>query len=170
MTDRFDPNIPPSANPADPCIEGEFTGVVAITEQPTLGKSNLVVNRGEAFKIDVQWHVFGNLVPLWLTALSVDSPNWVVTAYAESQGPGDEITLGSVLVPVGAGPFSLDEAYAGTITVGAGALSEENPGDPTQSGTYKVVVTTFLDSDLGAVGYDMMGYAEGPIIKVEDPL
>jgi hypothetical protein len=48
--------------------------------------------------------------------------------------------------------------------------NEENPGDPTQSGTYKIVVTTFLDSDLGPVGYDMMGYAEGPIIKVENPL
>src|SRR5215211_2689530 len=34
--------------------------------------------------------------------------------------------------------------------------NEENPGDPTQSGTYKIVVTTFLDSDLGPVGYDMM--------------
>ena len=100
MTDRFDPNIPP-AGPTDPCIEGEFTGVVAITEQPTLGKSNLVINRGKSFEIHVDWHVFGNLVPLWLTALKVDSPNWVVTAYAESQGPGDEISLGSVLVPVG---------------------------------------------------------------------
>jgi hypothetical protein len=38
MTDRFDPNIPP-AGPTDPAIEGEFTGIVAITEQPTLGKS-----------------------------------------------------------------------------------------------------------------------------------
>jgi hypothetical protein len=31
-------------------------------------------------------------------------------------------------------------------------------------------VATFLDSDLGPVGYDMMGYAEGPIIKVESPI
>jgi hypothetical protein len=170
MTDRFDPNIPPSGNPADPAIEGEFTGIVAITEQPTLGRSNLVVNRDESFRVDVSWHVFGNLVPLWLTALGVASPNWVVTAYAESQGPGDEITLGSVLVPVGAGPFSLDEAYSASLTVPPATLNEENPGDPTQSGTYKIVVTAFLDSALGAVGYDMMGYAEGPIIKVESPL
>jgi hypothetical protein len=54
--------------------------------------------------------------------------------------------------------------------VPATSLSEENPGDPTQSGTYKIVVTAFLDSALGSVGYDMMGYAEGPIIKVESPL
>lgn len=169
MTDRFDPNIPP-AGPTDPAIEGEFTGIVGITEKPTLGKSNLVINADEAFDIEVSWHVFGNLVPLWLTALSVDSKNWVVTAYAESQGPGDEITLGSVDVPVGGPGFSLDEAYSAKLTVPAGTLNEENPGDPTQSGTYKIVVTTFLDSDLGPVGYDMMGYAEGPIVKVESPL
>jgi hypothetical protein len=169
MTDRFDPNIPP-AGPTDPAIEGEFTGIVAITERPTLGKSNLVVNRDEPFDIEVNWRVFGNLVPLWLTALSVSSPNWVVTAYAESQGPGDEVALGSVNVPVGGPLFSLNEAFKATLKVPANTLSEENPGDPTQSGTYKIVVTAFLDSTLGQVGYDMMGYAEGPIIKVESPL
>jgi len=169
MTDRFDPNIPPTG-PTDPAIQGEFTGIVTITERPTLGKSNLVVNPDETFDIDVQWHVFGNLVPLWLTALSVQSPNWVVTAYAESQGPGDEVTLGSVNVPVGGPIFSLDENYSAKLTVPAQSLSEENPGDPTQSGTYKIVVTAFLNSALGPVGYDMMGYAEGPIIKVESPL
>jgi hypothetical protein len=169
MTDRFDPNIPP-AGPTDPAIQGEFTGIVAITEQPTLGKANLVVNRDKPFDIEVNWHVFGNLVPLWLTALSVNTKDWVVTAYAESQGPGDEINLGSVNVPVGGPLFSQDEAYSAKLTVPAGTLKEENPGDPTQSGTYKIVVTTFLDSALGAVGYDMMGYAEGPIIKVESPL
>lgn len=169
MTDRFDPNIPP-AGPTDPAIEGEFTGIVAITERPTLGKSNLVVNRDESFDIEVSWHVFGNLTSLWLTALSVDTPNWVVTAYAESQGPGDEVTLGSVDVPIGGPPFSLDEAYSARLTVPPGTLNEENPGDPTQSGTYKIVVTAFLNSALGPVGYDMMGYAEGPIVKVESPL
>jgi hypothetical protein len=169
MTDRFDPNIPP-AGPTDPAIEGEFTGIVAVTERPTLGKSNLVVNRAEPFDIAVSWHVFGNLVPLWLTALSVNSPNWVVTAYAESQGPGDEVSLGSVNVPVRGPNFSLDEAYKAKLTVPANKLHEENPGDPTQSGVYKIVVTAFLDSQLGAVGYDMMGYAEGPIIKVESPI
>jgi hypothetical protein len=169
MTDRFDPNIPPGG-PTDPAIEGEFLGIVAITEKPTLGKSNLIVNRDQTFDIEVEWRVFGNLVPLWLTALSVRSKNWVVTAYAESQGPGDEVTLGSVDVPVGGPFFQQEEKYKAKLTVPGNLLSEENPGDPTQSGTYKIVVTTFLDSDLGPVGYDMMGYAEGPIIKVESPL
>ena len=82
-------------------------------------------------------------------------------------------------VPVGGPLFSQDEAEKARLTVPAGTLSEENPGDPTQSGTYKIVVTTFLDSALGAVGYDMMGYAEarsstsrarcGPSIQVGPP-
>jgi len=169
MTDRFDPNIPP-AGPSDPAIQGEFTGIVGITEHPTLGKSNLVINGAKPFDIEVSWRVFGNLVPLWLTALSVRTPNWVVTAYAESQGPGDEVALGSVNVPVGGPFFTQDEAFSAKLTVPANTLREENPGDVSQSGTYKIVVTTFLDSDLGPVGYDMMGYAEGPIIKVENPI
>jgi len=169
MSDSFDPNIPP-AGPTDPHIQGEFLGVVGITEQPTIGKANLVVNRAKPFDIEVKWRVFGNLVPLWLTALSVRSKNWIVTAYAESQGPGDEKTLGRVEVPVGGPFFSDSEVYSAKLTVPADTLSEEDPGNDTQSGVYRIVVTTFLDSDLGAVGYDMMGYAEGPIIKVENPI
>ena len=53
MTDRFDPNIPPTS-PTSPSIEGEFTGIVGITEQPTLGVSNLVVNRDKPFDIEVK--------------------------------------------------------------------------------------------------------------------
>jgi hypothetical protein len=47
-----------------------------------------------------------------------------------------------IIEPIGGPAFSLDEAYTAKITVPAGALSEENPGDPTQSGTYKIVMTT----------------------------
>jgi hypothetical protein len=52
---------------------------VAITEHPTLGESNLVVNPDQPFDVEVAWHVFGNLVPLWLTALSVNTSDWVGT-------------------------------------------------------------------------------------------
>ncbi len=169
MTDRFDPNIPP-AGPTDPAIEGEFTGIVAITEQPTLGKSNLVVNRDKPFDIKVNWHVFGNLVPLWLTALSGQLPELGRDGVRRVAGPRRRGQRSAACSCPWGRVFSLDEAYTATLTVPANTLSEENPGDPTQSGTYKIVVTAFLDSNLGPVGYDMMGYAEGPIIKVESPL
>ena len=87
----------------------------------------------------------------------------------ERMKSGDEKSLGEVRVPVRGPGFSQDEAYSAKLTVKAGTLPEEDPGNPNQSGTYKIVVTTFLDSAIGGVGYDMMGYAEGPIIKVESP-
>jgi hypothetical protein len=167
VSESFDPNIPP-AGPYDPSIQGKFT-IVRIAEQPTLGKANLVINGAKSFDIEVSWHLEGNLVPLWLTALSVDTPDWVVSAYANPRGPGDGITLGSVNVPVGSPPFSDQVDYTAKLTVPAGTLPEEDPGNPAHSGVYQITVTTFLDSDLGPVGYDMMGYADGPLVKVEDP-
>ncbi len=166
MTDRFDPNIP-STGIATPAIEGNCT--VAILEHPGIGLTNLVVNGARPFTIQVGWGLKGNLVPLWLTALSVTTKNWVVTAYAESEGPGPEKLLGKVTVPVGGPAFQPPLHYSATITVPAHTLPEENPGDPYHSGLYKIIVTVFLNSELGEPGYDMMGYAEGPIIKVENP-
>jgi hypothetical protein len=75
-----------------------------------------------------------------------------------------------VNVPVGGPLFSQDEADKARLTVPAGTLSEENPGDPTQSGTYKIVVTTFLDSAPRGGGLRHDGLRRGPIIKVESPL
>jgi hypothetical protein len=166
MTDRFDPNLPPTS-PTSGAIQGEFTRVV-LTEQPAIGDGNAVVNRTQSFDIAVDWHVFGNLTPLWLGALAVNTPDWVVTAYAESQGPGPEVSLGSVNVPVGGPPFSQDVIYTATITVPPFTLPEENPNNPNESGIYKISVTTFLDSSVGGP-YDMIGFTDGPRIKVEDP-
>jgi hypothetical protein len=167
MVNRFDPHIPPTG-PSDAAVHGEFTRIAAIADRPSLGPSNLVVDRSRPFDIEVSWRLSGNLVPLWLTALSVRTENWVVTAFAESPGPGSEITLGSVEVPVGGPYFSVDESFTARLTVPAHTLPAQDPDDPSGSGVYKIVVTAFLDSDLGPVGYDMTGYAEGPIIKVED--
>jgi hypothetical protein len=60
-------------------------------------------------------------------------------------------------------------AYSTTLTVQPNTLDEENPGNPLVSGVYKLVVTVFLNSVFGSPGYDIMGFAEGPVIKVEDP-
>ncbi len=170
MTATFDPNIP--ANPADStaaCIEGIITGV-AIGEQPAIGTTNLVVDPTKEFTVKVSWRVFGNLVPVWLTALSVSSPDWVVTVYAEPEGPGHPEILGAVNVRVDSQPLSLNMPYDATITVPANTLHEENPGDPAYSGVYKIVATVFLNSTLGLPGYDIMGFAEGPVIKAECPV
>jgi hypothetical protein len=93
----------------------------------------------------------------------------VVTAYANPRGPGHGITLGTVNVPIGGPPFTEDVTYAARIRVPANTLREEDPGDPRHSGVYQITVTAFLDSNIGDVGYDMMGVADGPLVKVENP-
>ena len=166
MTARFDPNVPfDPSNPTGLFIEGDMD-VLAVTEHPAIGTGNLVIDPSKDFDIGVAWSVSGSAAPIWLAALS--SSDWVVTAYVESVGPGDEKFIASTTVAVGTP--GLSNSYAATLTVPKDTLKEENPGDPSQSGVYKVVVTVFLDSTLGPVGYDMMGYAEGPIIKAENPL
>ena len=167
MSARFDPNIPPTG-PGTPCIEGDFKDPVIIAEYPTFGLSNLIVNEAKPFDIKLSWHIFGNLVPVWLPALADTSPNWVVKAYAEPEGPGDGAILGKMEVPVAAvppRPYKEDEAYEAKLTVPANTLSAETP-DNLHSGVYKIVVTVFLGSATAPTGYEMMGYAEGPVIEV----
>jgi hypothetical protein len=168
MSLNFDPNIP-STGLGSPTIEGEFT-LIKIAEQAALGRSNLVINGGRPFDIEVAWRIKGNLTPMWLTALSVDTKDWVVTAYANPRGPGSGLTLGSVNVPIAGPPFSDPKDYKARITIPANTLPEEDPGNASNSGVYQLTVTVFLDSDLGPVGFDMMGVADFPLVKVENPV
>ncbi|MEZ5217070.1 MAG: hypothetical protein R2705_18145 [Ilumatobacteraceae bacterium] len=164
MTTRFDPNF-------TTFMEGEFLGGVTVSEPGgVLGPGNLVIDPTKPFEITATWHVFGHLVPIWLAALKSASPSWVVSAYAESVGPGPEKMVATTNVPIGVVTGSHDVTFSATLTVPAGTLAEENPGNPNVSGLYKIVLTTFLNSPFGLPGYDVMGYAEGPIIKVENPV
>ena len=163
---QFDPNVPVGAL----TITGDFTAAVLVEEVPAVGVGNLVLDPTQPFDIKVEWAIDGNIAELWLTALAVASPDWIVTAYAESVGPGPELIVGTVNVPVNPLPSAnAPFEYSATITVPPGTLAEENPGDPTVSGVYKIVVTVFLNSVLGAFGLDIVGFAEGQVIKVEDP-
>jgi hypothetical protein len=167
MSSNFDPNVPSGFL----TITGQFTSAVVVTEVPAIGIGNLVLNPQAPFDIKVDWQIDGNIAELWLSALAVASPNWIVTAYAESIGPGPEVILVVKDVPVlplpsASAPFD----YTATLTVPANTLPEENPGDPLVSGVYKLVVTVFLDSTFGAPGYDVMGFAEGPVVKMENPV
>ena len=163
----FDPNVP--AGPLT--ITGQFSSAVVVKENPAFGAGNLVLNPNKPFDIKVKWKISGNVAEIWLNALASKSPDWVVTAYAESIGPGPEKILLAKKVPVlplasANAPFK----YSTTLTVPANTLPEENPGNPLVSGVYKLVVTVFLDSRFGAPGYDIVGFAEGPIVKMENPI
>jgi hypothetical protein len=164
---NFDPNVPSGFL----TITGAFTSSVLVDEAPAIGVGNLVLDPSRPFDIKVDWQMDGYIAELWLSALAVASPDWIVTAYAESVGPGPEQILATVNVPVlplpsASPPFD----YSVTITVPPNTLAEENPGNPLVSGVYKLVVTVFLDSVFGSPGYDVMGFAEGPIVKVENPI
>ena len=163
----FDPNVPSGFL----TITGDFTSTVLVEEVPAIGVGNLVLDPTKEFKIKLDWAVDGNIAELWLSALAIDSPDWIVTAYAESVGPGPELILVTQNVPVNPLPSANPPfAYSTTLTVPPNTLAEENPGDPTVSGVYRLVVTVFLDSNFGSPGYDVIGSAEGPVVKMENPV
>jgi hypothetical protein len=155
---QFDPNIPG-------LIQGEVTTVTVVDPAntfPPFELGNHVVNRDEEFEVIVRWELNGLLAPLWLAALG---GNWDVSVYAESLGGGNEVRLGTDNT-IAADPSVL--AYTSTINVPAGLLDEHTPGSDV-GGIYKLVVSVFLNSELGRPGFDMTGFNEGPMIQVENP-
>lgn len=162
----FDPNIVGF-------MEGQFTSVAVTSPAgfPAPAATNRVIDPRQPFTIDLTWQLNGQLVPLWLAALGGD---WSISAYAESMGPGPEIILGQDTLAVSAGTpvpgSATDVEWTFKLTVPAQTLPEENPGDPLgPSGVYKIVSTVFLNSTLGQPGFDVVGFTEGPMVKVEDP-
>jgi hypothetical protein len=157
---QFDPNLPG-------LLEGNVTTVVVIEPgggiPPPL--SNHVLDGTKSFEIQIKWELTGTLAPLWLSALKPFG-NWNVQVYAESIGGGPEILLtrDDSVVP---DPSVL--SYDVTITVPPNKLDEGDPGSNV-SGIYKLVAAVFLNSDLPGVGFDLVGFNEGPIIQVENPV
>jgi hypothetical protein len=161
---QFDPELVPDL------FKGDFTNVVV--DDPAIAGHvpNLVIDPSHPFAIHVSWRLVGTQVPLYMAALDNE---WVVTAYAESIGPGPELKLATGNEPktnatiTAQGNVPVYE-WTHTLQVPAGLLQEENPGG-NPSGTYLTVVTAFLNSNLGSPGFDIIGFNQGPMLKVEDP-
>lgn len=158
----FDPHLETGVSTL---FKGEFTHMQCVDPAstfPGVSQGNLIMDRSKPFHIELTWELTGLLVPLWLSALG---GSWSVEAYAESIGPGPEIRIaaGSVV----ASPAT--STYSTTLVVPANTLPEGNPGAAGPSGMYKIVCSCFLNSTLGGPGYDVSGYIEGPVIRVEDP-
>lgn len=165
MQGHFDPQL--EVNGFN-LINGEAETLVIIdpaTPNPPFVK-NLVVDGTKPFDVKVKWKLDGYLVPVWLSALT--SSQWNVELFAESMGPGPEIRIASGTLPVG--PIVNPKTYELTLTVPANTLPEGNPAANDPSGIYRLTASIFLNSNLGAPGYDIAGFAEGTIIKVESPL
>ncbi len=157
---QFDPNL-------GPLFTGEFTKVlVKDPAQPGHGP-NHVLDPSKPFTIEVEWKLEGSQVALFLAALG---GNWAIEAFAESLGPGPELRIAAASVAAGP-PAPAPKVYNAILTVPANTLPEGGPSGPAgPSGVYKIVIAAFLDSALPGPGFDICGFAEGPIIKVENPI
>ena len=167
MSSNFDPHL---AVGNFTLIKGSASNVAVIdptTPNPPFVK-NFVLNRTEDFDVQVTWELEGFLVPIWLSALDDNNNQWSVKVFAESVGPGPEIQIAETTVAVG--PIVNPKSYSVTLTVPANTLPESNPGSAQNSGIYKLTACIFLNSILGEPGYDIVGFAEGTTIKIEDPV
>ncbi|MGQ0573738.1 MAG: hypothetical protein ACT4RN_05970 [Pseudonocardia sp.] len=165
--EQFDPKIPG-------LIEGTLTGVAVIDPQPFVGGvGNRVIDPTKSFTVAVEWELHGQLAPLWLTALN---GNWDVSVYAESLGAGPEIRLASASVATTATlPCTVNQAqvncskFRAELVVAPNTLVEHTPGTD-NSGIYKLAVAVFLNSGVAGIpGYDLIGFAEGPLVQAENP-
>ena len=129
---------------------------------------NLVVDGTKPFDLIVKWELEGYLVPVWLGALGGAGAEWHIEVFAESIGPGPEKRIASKTVAVG--PIVNPKTYSETLTVPANTLPEGNPLANDPSGIYKITACIFLNSSFGPPGYDIAGFAEGPRIKIENPV
>jgi hypothetical protein len=124
------------------------------------GAPNTILVKTDPFGIRVRW--------------SIDQPGasllggqWLLRAYAESVGPGQEQLLTPPLpINVSAGtpaPGRLD--YQADITVPPNTLLSEQ--DPNSSGVYKLVVVVTHQNFGGPTV--LAGFSEGPVIQIREP-
>jgi hypothetical protein len=125
------------------------------------GAPNTIIDTDDPFQIRVQWAVDQ-------PGASLLGGQWLVRAYAESIGPGQEIQLTpAVPVNVSAGvpggpPARLE--YTANVNVGAGTLQAENANS---SGVYKLVAIVTHQNFGGDTV--LAGFSEGPVIQMRNP-
>jgi hypothetical protein len=127
------------------------------------GAPATIIDTGDTPTIRVRW--------------SVDQPGaavlggrWLVRAYAESIGPGQEEQLGSTrfvnvanFIPIPGSPPA--RGYEANINVPAGTLSAESA---TSSGVYKLAVIVTHENPNGSPTA-LAGFSEGEVIQMRQP-
>ena len=156
---QFDPNIPG-------LIEGNITTVVVIDPTgtfPPFEVGNHVLNRNDSFQINVEWsHRPAQAALVVRPRRQLERPGLRrVPRRWPRRFSWPATTAWQLTRTVRTTPYKL--------TVPPTALAEGDPAANT-SGIYKLVVSVFLNSNLGNPGFDMTGFNEGPIIQVEDPV
>lgn len=111
-----------------------------------------IVKATDPFQVRVECHLFG-------TALISLGGDFRFEVYAESFGPGPEVTLGNASVNVAGGAGgATNKTYTTNIPVAAGTLP---------AGVYKLV-TVLTHSNLGQPT-NIVGFEEGPTIQIYTP-
>jgi hypothetical protein len=143
-----------------PPLSGSGPSVVVLDPG---GAPNTIIVRNDPFRIHVEWSVNQ-------PGASLLGGQWLVRAYAESIGPGQEELLTPALpINVSAGtpnagpPARLD--YQADIDVPPFRLQSEQ--DPNSSGVYKLVVVVTHQNFGGPTV--LAGFSEGPVIQVREP-
>ena len=126
------------------------------------GAPETIIDTGDTFTVRVRWSVEE-------PGAAVLGGRWLVRAYAESIGPGQEEQLGQIrrvnvqnFTPL-AGPPA--RGYEANVDVPAGTLDAESA---TSSGVYKLAVIVTHENPNGSPT-ELAGHTEGPVIQMRNP-
>ena len=114
------------------------------------GAPETIIDTGDTFTLQVRWSVEE-------PGAAVLGGRWLVRAYAESIGPGQEQQLGQTRF-VNVGNFT-------PIAVPAGTHAAESA---TSSGVYKLAVIVTHENPNGSAT-ELAGFSEGPVIQMREP-
>jgi hypothetical protein len=127
------------------------------------GAPETIIDTDDTFTIQVKWSVEE-------PGAAVLGGRWLVRAYAESIGPGQEQQLGQIrrvnvgnFTPIVGPPAA--RGYEANVDVPAGTLDAESAAS---SGVYKLAVIVTHENPNGSPT-ELAGFSEGPIIQMRNP-
>lgn len=118
------------------------------------GEPNMVIDVDTPFDMKVEWHVSGLIGP------ALQGSIWTINVYAESMGPGPEVTLVKNLTV----PFN----WTGPVTTFTKTIPNIDPVDPSTGlkldGAYKLTLVITSTNSAG-VRLHLAGFVEGPLVQ-----
>ncbi len=127
------------------------------------GAPETIIDTDDTFTVRVRWSVEE-------PGAAVLGGRWLVRAYAESIGPGQEEQLGQIrrvnvanFAPLAGPPAA--RGYEANVDVLAGTLDAESA---TSSGVYKLAVIVTHENPNGSPT-ELAGHTEGPVIQMRNP-
>lgn len=124
----------------------------------------LIVGTNLAFQVSTEFVIEGLATPFIVALMNIaPGDDFQVEYFAESLGPGPEISLGVKTMPAAAGVFN---AAIPSYTYSAPATSLFVPAGTLPAGTYKL---TCVVRPISIVGAWWTGFYENPVIQIHNP-